>query len=76
MSSVNATRPIRFRPGRTDRSWPSIISASTTTTTPVSEFSWPKAAEYSATNRHMRTKKTVFPATFLRFMKRPRGIGI
>ena len=45
MSSVNATRPIRFRPGRTDRSWPSIISASTTTTTPVSEFSWPKAAE-------------------------------
>ena len=39
MSRVKATSPPRFSMGRTERSWPSIIRASTTTTTPVREFS-------------------------------------
>ena len=73
---MNATRPPRFSIGRTDRSWPSIIRASTTTTTPVSEFSWPNAAENSITKRHMRAKNTVFPATFFRFMTPSRRVAI
>ena len=39
ISRVKTTSPPRFSIGRTERSWPSIMRASTTTITPVREFS-------------------------------------